>query len=427
MSLINYASKEITLKIVYYGPGLSGKTTNLQYLHTSIDQSRRGKLLSLATETDRTLFFDFMPMTLGKIGEFTIKFQMYTVPGQVRYNATRKLVLKGVDAVVFVADSQTALRDQNIESYENMIENLTANGLDPNDIPIVIQYNKRDLDDIMSLNILNRDLNSAGHKTTTAEAVNGTGVEETFQLVTQLLLKHFAQKHRVGVTKPAPAKEAPPAPPTVTEKPAYVPPPPPPTPPTPPPVEKVEEVREEPPVAAPKPYPKPTPEPQPVAGTSEPVYEIPEPEEAEAEIAEAVAGVTSFKLPKLGETSESMRAPEPEPEPEISYDEEAFAHRDMPSIDEISSVVEPGVQPGAIVDSDMAEALKRITAVIEQSRVEEWLEKILYSQDANKQTLSDVLAELKSSRKNHEKMIDLLQNIHSALKSSGKTTKRSKD
>jgi GTPase SAR1 family protein len=131
MSLINYASKEVTLKIVYYGPGLSGKTTNLQRLHSNVPQEHKGKLLSLATESDRTLFFDFMPMTLGKIGDFTIKFQLYTVPGQVRYNATRKLVLQGADAVVFVADSQTALKEQNIESYQNMLGNLQANSIDP--------------------------------------------------------------------------------------------------------------------------------------------------------------------------------------------------------------------------------------------------------------------------------------------------------
>lgn len=208
MALINYSSKEITLKIVYYGPGLSGKTTNLQHLHSKISTASKGKLISLATETDRTLFFDFMPVTLGKIGEFTMRFQLYTVPGQVRYNATRKLVLKGADAVVFVADSQDALREQNIESFENMLENLKANNLDPEEIPTVLQYNKRDLDEILSVEELDSDLNAAGHETVEAEAINGKGVDETFQLVTRLLMRHIAMKHKIGIAPPAPEKAA---------------------------------------------------------------------------------------------------------------------------------------------------------------------------------------------------------------------------
>ena len=157
MALFNYASKEITIKIVYYGPGLSGKTTNLQYLHSIFDPSKRGKLISLATEADRTLFFDFLPVEIGKISDFSIRFQLYTVPGQVRYNATRKLVLKGADAVVFVADSQYEMREQNLESIGNMRENLIANNVNPDDIPIILQFNKRDLSNIASVDELNRD------------------------------------------------------------------------------------------------------------------------------------------------------------------------------------------------------------------------------------------------------------------------------
>ena len=145
MALFNYATKEITLKIVYYGPGLSGKTTNIQNLHSVLNSENKGKLLSLSTESDRTLFFDFLPVELGKIKEFSIRFQLYTVPGQVRYNATRKVVLKGADAVVFVADSQRDMRDQNIESFENMRDNLISNNINPDEIPVVLQYNKRDL------------------------------------------------------------------------------------------------------------------------------------------------------------------------------------------------------------------------------------------------------------------------------------------
>src|SRR4030043_865923 len=159
MSLFNYATKELTIKIVYYGPGLSGKTTNLQYLHSLLDHERRGKLLSLATEADRTLFFDFLPVDLGKIRDFTVRFQLYTVPGQVRYNATRKLVLKGADAIIFVADSQREIREQNIESLKNMRENLIANNINPDDIPLILQYNKRDLPGILSIDEMNKDLN----------------------------------------------------------------------------------------------------------------------------------------------------------------------------------------------------------------------------------------------------------------------------
>ncbi len=199
MALFNYATKEITLKIVYYGPGLSGKTTNLQYLHSSLDPERRGKLLSLSTEADRTLFFDFMPVDLGMIKGFSIRFQLYTVPGQVRYNATRKLVLKGADAVVFVADSQTQMIDENLESLKNMRENLIANNLKPDDIPVVFQYNKRDLPDIMPVEELQSRLNPENHPFFEAVAVEGRGVNETFQSITRALLKHISSKHKIDI------------------------------------------------------------------------------------------------------------------------------------------------------------------------------------------------------------------------------------
>ncbi len=207
MALFNYATKEITLKIVYYGPGLSGKTTNIRYLHSVLNSDKKGKLLSLSTESDRTLFFDFLPIELGKIEEFSIRFQLYTVPGQVRYNATRKIVLKGADAVVFVADSQIDMRDQNIESYENMRENLISNNINPDEIPVVLQYNKRDLKNILGIDQLNADINiNNAYNFIEAEAVNGKMVEETFQLVTRLVLKNIAQKHKFEV-QPAPVKE----------------------------------------------------------------------------------------------------------------------------------------------------------------------------------------------------------------------------
>ncbi len=206
MAFFNYVTKEITLKVVYYGPGLSGKTTNLQYLYSVLDPTSRGKFISLATESDRTLFFDFLPVELGKIKDFSVRFQLYTVPGQIRYNATRKLVLKGADAVVFVADSQKDMREQNIESFSNMRENLLSNNLDPDSIPIILQFNKRDLPNALSVEELNRDLNAKGYQTIETVAVDGKGVEETFRLITKILLKDMVRRHKVEA--PAMVEEA---------------------------------------------------------------------------------------------------------------------------------------------------------------------------------------------------------------------------
>jgi signal recognition particle receptor subunit beta len=209
MAHIHYSSQEIILKIVYYGPSLSGKTTNLRYLFSKISPERKGKLLSLDTEADRTLFFDFMSVNLGKVGrvgEFGVRFQLYTVPGQVRYNVTRRLVLKGADALVFVADSQEALRDQNVESYRNMLENLRANNRDPVDIPIVLQYNKRDLDQMMSVEEMDKTINISGPPNIEAEAINGRGVNDAFKLVTSALAKHLAAKHSIELTTQSPLR-----------------------------------------------------------------------------------------------------------------------------------------------------------------------------------------------------------------------------
>src|SRR5438477_7411312 len=145
MSLVNYATREITCKIVYYGPGRSGKTTNLHYIYGQVPDERKGKMVSLATETDRTLFFDFLPLDLGSISGFATRFQLYTVPGQVYYQATRRLVLQGVDGVVFVADSQLRQLAENVESLQDLHANLAELGLDPRTVPLVMQYNKRDL------------------------------------------------------------------------------------------------------------------------------------------------------------------------------------------------------------------------------------------------------------------------------------------
>ncbi len=198
MVTINYAFREISCKIVYYGPGLSGKTTNLQYVHDRIPSKSRGDLISLATEADRTLYFDFLPIHVGDIAGFATKFQLYTVPGQVFYNATRKLVLRGVDGIVFVADSQKAKMDENIESLTNMYENLRENGIDLSEIPVVIQYNKRDLPDICSIDELQKALNPEGWVCTEASAVNGTGVFDTLKRITKLVLEHTKRETAVS-------------------------------------------------------------------------------------------------------------------------------------------------------------------------------------------------------------------------------------
>jgi signal recognition particle receptor subunit beta len=204
MVLFNYATKEITAKIVYYGPGLCGKTTNLQQVHSRLDPRDRGKLLSLATEADRTLFFDFLPLDLGKISGFHVRFQLYTVPGQVHYNATRRLVLKGVDAVVFVADSQTQMREHNIESYGNLAENLSENGYRIEDIPLVLQLNKRDLPNIDEPEKIIGALDAGHLPCFEAVASRGEGVFETLKAVIRLsIAKLKTEFKKESVTEPA--------------------------------------------------------------------------------------------------------------------------------------------------------------------------------------------------------------------------------
>ncbi len=188
MVSINYASREVCCKIVYYGPGLSGKTTNLLYVHSKVPSNTRGKMISLATEADRTLYFDFLPINIGSINGFAAKFQLYTVPGQVYYNATRKLVLRGVDGVVFVADSQPDKMDENIESLSNLEENLVEYGYDIDDLPIVIQYNKCDLPGVSSPEQLNPQLNPKGRPFFVASATVGNGVFDTLKGIIKLVL-----------------------------------------------------------------------------------------------------------------------------------------------------------------------------------------------------------------------------------------------
>lgn len=184
----------MTAKIVYYGPGLCGKTTNLLVIFDKLDPKNRGKMLSLATKTDRTLFFDLLPVDIGKVGNFNLKIQLYTVPGQVFYNETRKLVLKGADSVVFVADSQPSMVDSNRESFANLMENLETNNIDSKDIPIVIQYNKRDIPGVLPVEELAEKLQFEGYPSMEASAIQGEGVMETFKLVTKVTAKYLIAK-----------------------------------------------------------------------------------------------------------------------------------------------------------------------------------------------------------------------------------------
>lgn len=188
MSFINYASREINCKIVYYGPGLCGKTTNLQFVYTKTAPDAKGKMISLATETERTLFFDFLPLALGEIKGFKTRFHLYTVPGQVFYDASRKLILKGVDGVVFVADSQEERMDANFESLDNLELNLREQGYELGKLPFVIQYNKRDLANVVPVEEMRRELNLTNVPDFEACAMTGEGVFETLKAVAKLIL-----------------------------------------------------------------------------------------------------------------------------------------------------------------------------------------------------------------------------------------------
>ena len=191
MSFINYLSREINCKIVYYGPGLCGKTTNLQYIYNKTNPDAKGKMISLATETERTLFFDFLPLALGEIRGFKTRFHLYTVPGQVFYDASRKLILKGVDGVVFVADSQIARMEANVESLENLRTNLAEQGYSLDKLPYVIQFNKRDMPGIAPVDELRQLLNSAAVPDFEGVASTGVGVFDTLKAVAKLVLSHL--------------------------------------------------------------------------------------------------------------------------------------------------------------------------------------------------------------------------------------------
>ena len=188
MSFINFAAREINCKIVYYGPGLGGKTTNLQWIFDKTSEKQKGKMISLATETDRTLFFDFLPLDLGTVRGFKTRFHLYTVPGQVFYDASRKLILRGVDGVVFVADSQEERMDANLEALDNLVDNLKEHGYDINKIPYVLQLNKRDLPNVLAVDALKKDLVKRSEPVFEGVAFQGTGVFETLKEVARQVL-----------------------------------------------------------------------------------------------------------------------------------------------------------------------------------------------------------------------------------------------
>lgn len=205
MSVINHHTREITVKIVYYGPGLGGKTSSLQCLHQRLPDSQRGQLVSLATSVDRTLYFDFLPIKLPKMRGYNIRISLYTVPGQVHYNATRKLVLQGVDGVVFVADSQRLRREANIESLNNLADNLIAQGMDVVSTPLVLAYNKRDLDDLMDIESLQQELNPRSVPAFETCALDGRGIAEVLKTIIRTVLADLKSK---GIYKinPEPSK-----------------------------------------------------------------------------------------------------------------------------------------------------------------------------------------------------------------------------
>lgn len=196
MSFLNYSTREINFKIVYYGPGLSGKTTNIKYIYEKIKKDNKGKLVSLATETERTLFFDFFPLDLGTIKDYKVRFHLYTVPGQIYYSASRKLILKGVDGLVFVADSQTERFEANLESLQDMLENLRDYKIEFATIPYVLQLNKRDLPNITPANELIGALRKKDEPVLEAVANRGDGVVETLKGISKLIMAEV--KNKIG-------------------------------------------------------------------------------------------------------------------------------------------------------------------------------------------------------------------------------------
>jgi signal recognition particle receptor subunit beta len=229
MVFFNYSTMQMAAKVVYYGPGLGGKTTNLQHIYAHTSTGSRGEMVSLETDSDRTLFFDLLPLDIGNIQGFKTRIQLYTVPGQVFYNTTRKLVLKSVDGVVFVADSQRPMLNANLESFQNLEENLAEIGLTVDDVPLVLQYNKRDLKNVLSVEELERDLNRGNWPSFEAAAIHGHGVFETLKAISKMTLVSLKKRLALGapapgVRKPAAARPSMPAAPSPQSPPPAPPP-----------------------------------------------------------------------------------------------------------------------------------------------------------------------------------------------------------
>jgi signal recognition particle receptor subunit beta len=201
MALINYPLKEMTIKIVYYGPGLSGKTTSLKYIYENLPEKKKGKIVTLSTEGDRTFFFDFLPITTGKIGNFNTRIQLYTVPGQVFYENTRRMVLQGTDGAIFVADSQEVTMDANKESLNSLYKNLKVNNIDIDSIPIIMAYNKRDLSNVLSISELNKELNPNNYPYFETSALTGQGIMETLEETIKLTLKSVRKRYKFQATE----------------------------------------------------------------------------------------------------------------------------------------------------------------------------------------------------------------------------------
>lgn len=349
MVLFNYATKELTAKVVYYGPGLCGKTTNLQFIHEKLPIKNKGKMLSLATETDRTLFFDFLPIELGSIRGMKTRIQLYTVPGQVFYNATRRMVLKGADCVVFVADSQEAMLEPNLQSLDNLRENLEANEIDPRQIPMVLQFNKRDLPNALPIEILNEKLNFNNHPFFEAVAFKGIGVEDTLKGATALVFRSLSTKYgegntRPGAAAPAPAPAAPPPAPRPAPEPVAAAPAPAPR-----------------PVPAPAPRPAPQPAPQrapaPAYATVPPMADSLEPLELDMDAEPAPDfGLTEDEepAPSRADPRETLVRGEAEAF-ELRQRVRAFAPVEEPSLDlqleELTESEEPAVEDSALEES----------------------------------------------------------------------------
>jgi signal recognition particle receptor subunit beta len=327
MASINYAARQISVKIVYYGPGLSGKTTNLQVIHKKTPLEHRSDMVSLATETDRTLFFDFLPLDLGKIKQFDTKFQLYTVPGQVYYNATRKLVLRGVDGVVFVADSGADKIQENLESFQNLEDNLAEYGYQKDSIPIIIQYNKRDLPNALPIEELQRHINKYNLPYGEGIAYKGVGVFDTLKQIGKIVIDHLNKKYSrtAGRSAPAvaPAPVAPAAPAAAFQQQQFAPPPPPPAPayqqpmggfaPPPPPAPSYQPPIAEQPFAPPPPPPAPAYQ-QPMGGFAPPPPPVPSYQPPISEQAFAPPPVSNFQpMPEFSPPAPAYQPPVSEP------------------------------------------------------------------------------------------------------------------